>query len=100
MRVAIGSWRLRPPGAVRNVWLSITGALLVLVAAVLLLGSDAVRIVLFDENLSSTDNVQADIYLPVGAPFEETLAAADRFVESAHSLNDRLEGTPRRRGGA
>ncbi len=80
--------------AVRNVWLSIVGALLVLVAAVLLLGSDTVRIVLFDQNLSSTDNVQADIYLPVGAPFEETLATADRFVEAAHSLNDRLEGTP------
>ena len=80
--------------AVRNVWLSIVGALLVLVAAVLLLGSDTVRVVVFDENLSSTDNVQADIYLPVGAPFEETLAAADRFVEAAHSLDDRLEGTP------
>ena len=80
--------------AVRNVWLSLAGGILVLVAAVLLLGSDTVRIVLFDENLSSTDNVQADIYLPVGAPFEETLATADRFVEAAHSLNDRLEGTP------
>ena len=80
--------------AVRNVWLSIGGGILVLIAAVLLLGSDTVRIVLFDQNLSSTDNVQADIYLPVGAPFEETLATADRFVEAAHSLNDRLEGTP------
>ncbi len=80
--------------AVRNVWLSIGGGILVLVAAVLLLGSDTVRIVLFDQNLSSTDNVQADIYLPVGAPFEETLATADRFVEAAHSLNDRLEGAP------
>ena len=55
--------------ALRNVWLSIAGALLVLVAAVLLLGSSAVRIVLYDENLSSTENVQANIYLPVGAPF-------------------------------
>ncbi len=78
--------------ALRNVGLSIAGALLVLVAAVLLLGSNAVRIVLYDENLSSTDNVQADIYLPVGAPFEETLAAADRFVEAAHTINDRLDG--------
>ena len=79
--------------AVRNVWLSIAGGILILVAAVLLIGSDTVRIVLFDQNLSSTDNVQADIYLPVGAPFEETLAAADRFVEAAHSIDERLEGT-------
>ena len=79
--------------ALRNVGLSIGGALLVLVAAILLLGSNAVRIVLYDENLSSTDNVQADIYLPAGAPFEETLAAADRFVEAAYAINDRLDGT-------
>ncbi|MDE0695443.1 MAG: efflux RND transporter permease subunit [Boseongicola sp.] len=79
--------------SLRNVWLSIVGALLILVFAVLLLGSNAVRIVLFDENLSSTDNVQADIYLPVGSPFEETVAAADRFVEAAHSINDRFDGT-------
>ena len=59
----------------------------------LLIGSDAVRIVLFDENLSSSNNVQADVYLPAGSPIEETLAAADRFVEAAHSVNDRLEGT-------
>ena len=79
--------------ALRNVGLSIGGALLVLVAAILLLGSNAVRIVLYDENLSSTDNVQADIYLPAGAPFEETLATADRFVEAAYAINDRLDGT-------
>ncbi len=79
--------------AVRNVWLSIVGGILVLVAAVLLIGSDSVRIVLFDQNLSSSDSVQADIYLPVGAPFEETLAAADRFVEAAHTINDRFEET-------
>ncbi|MDE0520737.1 MAG: efflux RND transporter permease subunit [Boseongicola sp.] len=79
--------------SLRNVWLSIVGALLVLAFAGLLLGSNAVRIVLFDENLSSTDNVQADIYLPVGSPFEETVAAADRFVEAAHAINDRLDGT-------
>ncbi len=79
--------------SLRNVWLSIVGALLILAFAVLLLGSNAVRIVLFDENLSSTDNVQADIYMPVGTPFEETVAAADRFVEAAHAVNDRRDGT-------
>ncbi len=78
--------------ALRNVGLSIAGALLVLVAAILLLGSNAVRIVLYDENLSSTDNVQADIYLPAGAPFEETLATAEHFVEAAYAINDRLDG--------
>ena len=79
--------------AVRNIWLSIASGILVLVAAVLLLGSDSVRVVLFDENLSSTDHVQADLYLPVGTPFEETVAAAQRFVEAAHGIDDRIEGS-------
>ena len=78
--------------AVRNVWLSITGGILVLVAAVLLIGSDTVRIVLFDENLSSADHVQADIYLPAGTPFEETLATAEHFVQSAQGIDDQFEG--------
>ena len=78
--------------AVRNVWLSIAGGILILVAAVLLIGSDTVRIVLFDENLSSTDHVQADLYLPAGTPFEETLAAAQHFVDTAHDIDDRLGG--------
>ena len=79
--------------AVRNVWLSISGGILILVAAVLLIGSDTVRIVLFDENLSSADHVQADIYLPAGTPFEETLAAAEHFVQSAQGIDDQFEGT-------
>ncbi|MCE2483187.1 MAG: efflux RND transporter permease subunit, partial [Alphaproteobacteria bacterium] len=79
--------------AVRREWLAIAGAVLVLVLAVSLVGSDTVRIVLFDENLSSTDHVQADIYLPVGSPFEETLATAGHFVESAQGIDDRLGGT-------
>ncbi len=79
--------------AVRNVWLSIAGGILVLAAAVLLIGSDTVRIVLMDENLSSTDHVQADIYLPAGTPFEETLAAAQQFVDSAHGIDDALDGS-------
>ncbi len=80
--------------AVRNVWLAIVGGILVLGAAVLLIGSDTVRVVMFDEKLSSTDNVQADLYLPAGTPFEETVAAAERFVEAGHGINDALEGTP------
>ena len=79
--------------AVQNVWLSIVGGILILVVAVLLLGSETVRIVLFDEKLSTTNSVQADLHLPVGTPFEETLAAAEHFVESAHAINDQLDGS-------
>ena len=80
--------------AVRNVWLTIAGGILILVAGGLLLGSGSVRIVLFDQNLSAAGHVQADIYLPVGTPFEETLAQAERFVNAAHEVNDQFEGTP------
>lgn len=78
--------------AVRNVWLSIVGGVLILVAALLLIGSDTVRIVLFDENLSSIDHVQADLYLPADTPFEETLAAAEHFVEAVHDIDEQLGG--------
>ena len=37
--------------------------------------------------------MQADIYLTVGTPFEATVAEAERFVEAAHGINDRLDGT-------
>ena len=80
--------------AVRHVWLTLAGGVLVLVAAILLIGSDTVRIVLYDENLSATDRVKVDLHMPAGTPFEETLAAAERFVAAAHGINEAHEGTP------
>ena len=79
--------------SIRRVWFApVLGTLLVLFA-LLLLRADVVRIVYFDEVLNASENIQADLTLPVGTPFEVTLAAAERFSEAALAVNDQSEGT-------
>lgn len=79
--------------SIRRLWFApVLGTLLVLFA-LLLLRADVVRIVYFDEVLNASENIQADLTLPVGTPFEVTLAAAERFSDAALAVNDQSEGT-------
>ena len=79
--------------SIRRLWFApVVGSLLVLFA-LLLLRADVVRIVYFDEVLNASENIQADLTLPVGTPFEVTLAAAERFSDAALAVNDQSEGT-------
>ena len=79
--------------SIRRLWFApVVGTLLVLFA-LLLLRADVVRIVYFDEVLNASENIQADLTLPVGTPFEVTLAAAERFSGAALAVNDQSEGT-------
>ncbi len=78
--------------SVRQVWLApVCGVLLVLVS-LLLVGSDAVRLNLFDEETSVPENIQVELYLPVGTPFAATLAAAEQVADAAYATNDQFEG--------
>ena len=79
--------------SVRNITLTLACAAVVLVASVYLLRSDTVRIVILDRDANISGDVQADLQLPVGAPFEATLAAAERFESAGHAVNDALGGT-------
>ena len=79
--------------SVRNITLTLACAALVVVAAVYLLRSETVRIIIFDKDADTSGNVQADLELPVGAPFDATLATAERFVSAGHAVNDQLGGT-------
>ncbi len=76
--------------SVRHLLLTPLFAFLLFIASLILLRTDAVRIVLFDQQTNLTSSVQADLHLPVGAPFEATVAAAERFVDAAHAANDQL----------
>ena len=67
------------------------GAALVLFS-LLLLGTEAVRIILFDEEMNIPENVQVDLRLPSGTPFGITLAAAEQAASAAHAMNDQLPG--------
>ena len=79
--------------SIRRIWFApVLGTLLVLFA-LLLLRADVVRIVYFDDMLNASENIQADLTLPVGTPFEVTLAAAERFSDAALAVNDQGEGT-------
>ena len=79
--------------SIRRLWFApVLGILLVLFALVLL-RTDVVRIVYFDEVLNASENIQADLTLPVGTPFEVTLAAAERFSDAALAVNGHGEGT-------
>ena len=79
--------------SVRNITLTLACAVLVVVASVWLLRSEAVRIIIVDKDANLSGNVQADLQLPVGATFDATLATAERLVSAGHAVNDQLGGT-------
>ena len=79
--------------SVRNITLTIVCAVVVVGVSAYLLRSETVRIVILDKEANISGNVQANLQLPVGAPFETTLAAAERFVSAGHAVNDDLGGT-------
>ena len=80
--------------AVRHLALTPLIGVLVVLFALLLLRSETVRVIVFDEAINAGNNVQADLSLPVGAPFQATLATAERFVNAAHAINAQSDGTP------
>ena len=79
--------------SVRNITLTLVCAVAVVAASVFLLRSETVRIIILDKDANISGNVQANLQLPAGAPFESTLAAADRFASAGHAVNDDLGGT-------
>ena len=79
--------------SVRNITLTLACAVLVVIAAVWLLRSETVRVIMIDKDANLSGNVQADLALPIGAPFDATLATAERFVTAGHAVNEQLGGT-------
>ena len=79
--------------SVRNIALTITFAILVVAVSVFLLKSETVRIIILDKEANISGDVQANLQLPIGAPFAETLATAERFVEAGHAVNEQLGGS-------
>ena len=78
--------------SVRNIRLSLAcGAGLVLLSLVLL-RTEAVRIILLDEQMNAPDNVQVELQLPFGTPFATTLATAEDMADAAHAINEQLPG--------
>ena len=78
--------------SVRQIWLAPVGGVLLVLVSLLLVGSDAVRLVVFDQETSVPENIQVELYLPVGTPFAATLAAAEQVADAAYATNDQFEG--------
>ena len=79
--------------AVRNVAATLLAGAAAVAIGIGLLYSEQVRILVFDPRVSVSGNVQADIELPAGAPFEATLAATERFVRAGERVDARLGHT-------
>ena len=77
----------------RHVWTALGIGVLVVACAVLLLRYDAVRVLFAEARAGVSNMVQVELRLPAGSPFEATLAAAERFRDAAHGVNEDLEGT-------
>ena len=85
--VPIVSW------AVRNVFLTFAVGVLFVAAALWLVRTDVVRVIVFDSAANASNTIKADLVLPAGASFDASAAAAQRFVRAARSINGQMEGT-------
>lgn len=78
--------------SVRNIWLPIVMAFVIFVVSMLLLKNDVVRVVVLDRDLNAPNNVQVDIYMPQGTPFDHTHSVAEIYAQGAELINDKFEG--------
>ena len=79
--------------SIRHTWSTLAFGIVLVVASLMLVRMEFVRVIVLDEDKSSATHVQADIRLPVGSPFEATASAAERFVDAARGVNETLGGT-------
>ena len=79
--------------SVRHIYLTFLFGVVFVVAALWLLRAEIVRVVVLDRAANVGSTIQADLELPIGAPFEASVATAQRFVRAARAIDDQLEGT-------
>ena len=77
---------------VRHVWSTLAGAAALVLFSLLLLLSEAVRVIVFDAEMGPPANVQVDLRLPAGTPFATTHAAAEQVADAAYAMNEQLPG--------
>ena len=80
--------------SVQRAWVAPACGAVVVVFALALMRGEAVQVVYFDDMINASDDLQVDLALPTGTPFETTLATAERFVEAARLINGQSAGTP------
>ena len=78
--------------SVRHVSWTLVGGGALVALSLLLLRGEAVRVVFFDVEMNPTENVQANLFLPVGTPFRTTLATAREVADAAYATNEEFPG--------
>ena len=78
--------------SIRHIRLSLVFGAAVVLFAILLVLTEAVRIILLDEQMNVPDNVQVELQLPFGTPFATTLATAEDIEDAAYAINEQLPG--------
>jgi len=84
--VPVVSW------SIRHVVKTPVIAVVVVVVAIFLLYSGAVKIILVDHHRNVSNNIKAELFFPVGTPFDLTKIAAERVAQAAWQTADQLEG--------
>ena len=79
--------------SIRHVLMTLAIAAAFVVAAFALVRTEAVSVIVFDRTTNVSDTIQADLRLPVGAPYSASAHVAQRFVAAAQLINEQLEGT-------
>ncbi len=78
--------------SIRHVVLTPLIGAVIVIGSLVLLGSDAVRVIIVDQSRNISDSIEAEISMPVGTPFFETLAEAQRIASAAELTDEQLEG--------
>jgi len=84
--VPVVSW------SVRHIYLTFLFGVVFVLAALWLLRAEIVRVIVLDSAANVGNTIQADLELPVGAPFESSVAVGQRFVRAARAINEQLGG--------
>ena len=69
--------------SIRHVFLTFMIGFIILLASVFLVRSELVQVVVFDSAANRADTIKAELKLPVGTPFETTVATARQFAKAA-----------------
>ena len=78
--------------SIRHIRLSLLFGVALVLFAIVLVQTEAVRVILLDEQMNVPDHVQVELQLPFGTPFASTLAAAEEIADAAYAMNEQLPG--------
>ncbi len=79
---------------VRHTVLTPIVSAIVVIVSFLLIGSDAVRVILIDQSRYVSGKIAAEIKMPVGTHFADTLVEAKRIARAAELTDEQFEGDP------